>query len=108
MILKKLKNNHGESISETLVSSLIAAVSMIIFASMAIASKNIIAESKITIENYHKDKSLINMNDASFKNGDAKLEFSNALINTVIEYTTPLYSNINDDSENTRMILYSY
>ena len=107
MIFKKLKSKIGETISETLVSSLIAAMSMIIFASMSIAAMNIIAKNKITLENYYMDKSYINTNDESYHRGEARLEFSNALINSDTEYSTSLYSNSNN-SEDTGMIIYSY
>ncbi len=107
MIFKILKDKKGETIAETLVSSLIAAMSMIIFASMAIASKNVISNSRTIIEQYHTDKSLINTNDSSLSHGDATLVFSEALINEVTDYSTPLYTN-KDDEESTKLVIYSY
>lgn len=107
MLEKLLKNKKGETITETLVSSIIAAMSMIIFASMAIAANNIITETKEVIEDYYNDLSNINKKDGSLKKNDASLEFDNSLLNNETNYPTRLYSNISD-SDNTKMVIYSY
>ncbi len=113
MLEKLLKNKKGETITETLVSSIIAAMSMIIFASMAIAANNIITETKDVIEGYYNDLSNINKRDESFKKDDVTLKLYDRnndnelfLYNTK-DYSTPLFSNTSD-SDNTKMVIYSY
>ncbi len=51
--IKKLKNNKGETIAETLVATLIAALSMVMFAGMVMASKAIVDESNKKIVEYY-------------------------------------------------------
>ncbi len=53
-ILEKLKSTRGETISETLVATLIAALSMVLFGSMVVASQNIIKDSRSAMEKYYE------------------------------------------------------
>ena len=54
LIIKYLKNKKGETIAETLVSTLIAALSMVMFAGMVMASKTIVEESNKKVMAYYK------------------------------------------------------
>ena len=55
MIFSKIiKNRRGETIAETLVSTLIASLAMVMFAGMVIASKNIIEDSNKKVIEYYK------------------------------------------------------
>jgi len=54
LIFKLIKNINGETIAETLVSTLIASLAMVMFASMIIASKNIIENSNKKIVEYYE------------------------------------------------------
>ena len=51
--LKIVNIKKGETIAETLVATLIASLSMVMFASMVIASKNIIENSNVMINEYY-------------------------------------------------------
>ena len=53
IVLSKIKSNKGETIAETLVSTLIAALSMIMFAGMVMAAKNIVTESDKKVREYY-------------------------------------------------------
>ena len=53
-ILKKLKNNKGESITEVLVALLISVISMTLLAGMIAASASMTEKSKKKIDDYYK------------------------------------------------------
>ncbi len=53
MLVRIIKNKKGETIAETLMATLIAALAMVMFAGMVIASKNIIEESNQKIKDYY-------------------------------------------------------
>ena len=86
-LLDKLKSSNGETISETLVATLIAALSMVMFASMVIASKNIISNSKSAVENYYKCNSSMMASRAS---GGDEVETEGVTINFT---NPPVYAN---------------
>lgn len=52
-VMKHLKNKKGETIAETLVATLIAALSMVMFAGMVMASKTVVDESNKKIVEYY-------------------------------------------------------
>ena len=52
-VMKYLKNKKGETIAETLVATLIAALSMVMFAGMVMASKTVVDESNKKIVEYY-------------------------------------------------------
>ena len=60
-IKKKLKSEKGETITETLVSVLIAAAAMILFASMITASQRILTKSEGIMEAYYDGNSAMEM-----------------------------------------------
>ncbi len=94
--LDKLKSSNGETISETLVATLIAALSMVMFASMVIASKNIISNSKSVMENYYSCNSKMMTSRASgggeVKTESVKIIFTNPPV-YANDFETDLYSN---------------
>ncbi|NLC74607.1 MAG: hypothetical protein GX685_05155, partial [Clostridiales bacterium] len=51
-VLNKIKSTSGESISEVLISMLIVALGSIMFATMVMASKNLIQKSDKTYSDY--------------------------------------------------------
>ena len=53
MLVRIIKNKKGETIAETLMATLIAALAMVMFAGMVIASKNIIEDSNQKIKDYY-------------------------------------------------------
>lgn len=112
--LKKLTQDKGETISEVLVATLIAAISMLIFASMVIASKNIIKDSRETIRDYYKQNSLMEGNSTEVKKyTNGEIIFGKAPVYSKKVYDATdgfeLYSNEkNDASEAFKMIIYSY
>ena len=57
LYFKHLNNIKGETIAETLVSTLIAALSMVMFASMVIAANNIVTESDKKVREYYENSS---------------------------------------------------
>lgn len=57
IFLRFLKNKRGETIAETLVSTLIAALSMVMFASMVIAANSIVTESDKKVREYYENSS---------------------------------------------------
>ena len=57
LYFRVLKNVRGETIAETLISTLIAALSMVMFASMVIASNNIVKESDSKVREYYENSS---------------------------------------------------
>ncbi len=89
-ILKKLKSRRGETISETLVATLIAALSMVLFGSMVVASNNIIKDSRSDMENYYKWTS--NMMDSK-SSGSGAVEMESA----TISFTVPPVDKNNKD-----------
>ena len=52
--IKKIISEKGETIAETLIATLIAALSMVMFAGMVMASKTIVEESNTKIMDYYK------------------------------------------------------
>lgn len=87
--LKYLNNRKGETIAETLVATLIAALSMVMFAGMVMASKTIVdASNKKIIEYYDGFSQLISKEEVTEtslkpitiytnKNGVVYYEYSN-------------------------------
>ncbi len=108
-IIKKIKQKSGESITETLVATLIAAMSMVIFASMVIASKNIIKDGNERIQTYYAQNSKLTKKDSGLKSASAELGFSTALINDS-EYDITVYSNENsgDETSDNNMLIIGY
>lgn len=53
LIVRKLKNRKGESIGEVLVSLLIAALALVMLASMITSSSRMIQASKVKIQEYY-------------------------------------------------------
>lgn len=88
--LKKLKSTKGETISETLVSTLIAAIAMILFSSMVIASRNVIENSKKTINDHYEWITKMAFKD-SVKTEDADLEFTVPLVHSDTSVPVKLY-----------------
>lgn len=73
-IKKKLKSKKGETITETLVSVLIAAAAMILFASMITSSQRILKKSESIMDAYYTGISSMEkamVDGASVKNGTA-------------------------------------
>ena len=58
-VLKKIKTKKGETIAETLVATLIAALSMVMFASMVMASRTIVEESNKKVMEYYEGYSQV-------------------------------------------------
>ncbi len=110
MFFEKLKDTNGETISETLVATLIAAISMIIFASMAVAAKNIIKSSNEAVEKYYNGNSALAVKDTANSNVESltgKVKLTEEILN-VEEYNVTLYANDYDDSEENTNYIYSY
>lgn len=65
-VMKYLKSKKGETIAETLVATLIAALSMVMFAGMVMASKTIIdASNKKIVEYYDGYSQLFSKTDVT-------------------------------------------
>lgn len=75
IVLEKLKSSRGETITETLVATLIAAISMILFASMVIASKNVIKNSSSAVESHYEWTGKMGVKDSSVKTGSGTVHF---------------------------------
>ncbi len=77
-VMKFLKNNNGETIAETLVATLIAALSMVMFAGMVMASKTIVDTTNKKIVKYYDGFSqLISKDDVIDKNLGPMTFFTN-------------------------------
>ncbi len=112
--LKKLTENKGETISEVLVATLIAAVSMLIFAGMVMASQNIVKSSRETIKDYYSRNSMMEVRGTEVKEySGGKIVFSRSPVYEKSQYDSSdgvkLYSNEkNESSDEYKMIIYSY
>lgn len=105
-IILKIKSKSGESITETLAATLIAAMSMIIFASMVIASKSIISQSNDQMDYYYEWNSKMLVQDSEIDDSEsATITFSEALISNKTNFSgITIYKNKSSDveeSENT-------
>lgn len=107
--LRKMKSTKGESISETLVATLIAALSMLIFASMVIASKNIIKNSEDTMAHYYDVKSEMEIKGNVKTYTGGKIEMNKAPVYQDKLYDVTIYSNEeNGSAEENGLTIYSY
>ena len=108
-VLKKLKGSRGETITEVLVSTLIAALAMILFASMVIASKNIIKKSCDSISDYYRWTSKMVSKDG-VRSGTGTVSFDKDLVYETDSYGVTVYHNESsgDDGENDGMSLIRY
>ncbi|MBE6005040.1 MAG: hypothetical protein E7232_13355 [Lachnospiraceae bacterium] len=71
-----IKNQKGETITETLVATLIAALAMILFASMIVASKHIIESGERNFKHYYEWNSKMSVKDDEVKNSNTgKVKF---------------------------------
>ena len=71
-----IKNQKGETITETLVATLIAALAMILFASMIVASKHIIELGEQNFKHYYEWNSKMSVKDDEVKNSNTgKVKF---------------------------------
>ncbi|OON87366.1 hypothetical protein BXO88_03575 [Oribacterium sp. C9] len=92
-IFKKLNSSRGETITEVLVSTLIAVLAMIMFASMVVASKNIIENGRDTIKNYYIWISKMVIKDGvKIENGTLKFD-DTALVYDKKSYDVKVYEN---------------
>lgn len=110
--LDKLKSTKGESISETLVATLIAALAMVMFASMVIASKNIIKDSNSAMEKYYDLNSRMMESRNSDSPGvlvkDAEVSFTKAPVCKDSLDVKLYYNQSADDSEKNEIQLKCY
>ncbi len=72
-VFKKLKNNSGESLAETLISLLIAAVALVMLAATIAASAGIISKSRNKLNDYYseneKSAGIVKMTDSGEETG---------------------------------------
>ena len=66
-IILKIKSNSGESIAETLVAVLIAAVGLLMLAGTINAASNLITKSQNTLNRYYEANNKVESRDSSVK-----------------------------------------
>ncbi|ETP71953.1 hypothetical protein UYO_2093 [Lachnospiraceae bacterium JC7] len=109
LIHDKLKSTRGETISETLVSTLIAALAMILFSSMVIASRNVIKSSKQSLEDYYDRTTKMAFRESGVKTEDAEIHFTVPLVYSSDPVDVTLYYNqASDASEENDFQVKSY
>ena len=91
--LEKLKSTKGETISETLVATLIAAIAMLMFSSMVIASRNVIENSKKTISDHYEWTTKMAFSNDAVKKENAEAKFTVPLVNKDSTVSVKLYYN---------------
>lgn len=72
-IVKKLKNNKGETITEVLVALLISVLSLTLLAGMISASVSMTDKSRKNITGYYTAENMLELNQPKMENGTEKI-----------------------------------
>ena len=75
-INRKLRSNSGESMAETLISLLVAALGILLLAGMIQASSNLIVSSNEKFRKYVEDENIIIEKDEDEKLGDGQVSLT--------------------------------
>ncbi len=103
---KKLKSKTGESISETLVALLIAALALVMLAAAMSSVSSVIFTSRDKLEEYYKESDkLANMSDAVTVSGGITMKDESGSI-TFEPYDIEYYKN--DEFDKTPVVTYKY
>lgn len=76
LALNKLKSNSGESIAETLVAVLIAALALLMLAGTINTSSNLITTSQENMSDYYAKNNAIEVRSSSASGGDKNAKFT--------------------------------
>jgi len=69
-LFKKIKNNYGETIGETLVALLVSSLALVMLAGAIATTSGIITRSSDRIKEYYsRNEAVINMNSGAYESG---------------------------------------
>lgn len=92
-LLKKLKSNSGESIAETLVAVLIAALALLMLAGTINTASRLITRSKTALDAYYTENNKLSEHSSSNSSGTSTVTVSSGAADGWISCTVDLYKN---------------
>lgn len=102
-IMKKLRSRSGETLAETLVALLIAAVALVMLASMISSTTGIVTQSKETIETYYAANNTVAEQGGASTSGSVTIAGDN-----IDSQSYEVSYDINSTFSGTPVISYSY
>ena len=92
-MLKKLRSNSGESIAETLVAVLIAALALLMLAGTINTASRLITRSKTALDAYYTENNKLSEHSSSNSSGTSTVTVSSGAADGWISCTVDLYKN---------------
>ena len=92
-MLKKLRSKSGESIAETLVAVLIAALALLMLAGTINTASRLITRSKTALDAYYTENNKLSEHSSSNSSGTSTVTVSSGVADGWISCTVDLYEN---------------